>query len=180
VGPWWAQRTRSARAFSDPSARISTQPSGRFLTQPHTPRRRASRCVDARKETPCTRPRTTRCTCFCPIARPSPWHIMSKQARRSNSGRFDLPKGDEHARVRGRLTGHDPLVESRLVEPRAWSHSESANAPCICHDKLTRHTGTTNWTTLPWGGLRWRQVRFARMNHRAKTSPNVRRNLQPY
>src|SRR5690606_4668435 len=71
-GPCCAQARKSLTWSSSPSATSSTEPSLRFLTQPVSPRRRASRCADARKYTPCTRPRTTRWIRFCDMGTGSP------------------------------------------------------------------------------------------------------------
>src|ERR1043165_8683957 len=67
VGPCCAHASRSLTWSSSPSATISPPPSGRFLTQPVRPSRLASRWVEARKNTPWTRPRTTRWMRFCPM-----------------------------------------------------------------------------------------------------------------
>src|SRR5216110_3414042 len=51
----------ASTAARSPSTSASTAPSARFRTQPPTPSRPASSCIEPRNQTPCTRPRMTRC-----------------------------------------------------------------------------------------------------------------------
>ncbi len=88
--PFEPNRTARGSTFFALFASTSTEPSLLFLTQPLRPRRRASRWVDARKYTPCTRPYTIR------------WSCLSAMGSRCS--------GAQHSRARrgGRLSRHFP------------------------------------------------------------------------
>src|SRR3954467_13242115 len=59
-GPPCPPRTIASMASGAPSTRASTVRSWRLRTQPAMPSDSASRRIDSRNQTPCTRPRTTR------------------------------------------------------------------------------------------------------------------------
>lgn len=61
AGPRCAQAMICATASGLPETTASTRPSARLHTQPVTPSRSASRRMDSRYHTPCTRPVMSRC-----------------------------------------------------------------------------------------------------------------------
>ena len=73
-GPRRHQPRKASTAGPGPCASASTLPSVRFLTQPVSRRRSASAAALARKKTPWTRPRTSRCT----RRRVGGWELMAR------------------------------------------------------------------------------------------------------
>ncbi len=77
AGPSCSAATIASTALRGPAISAVTDPSASFLTQPRKPSRRAASCIQARNDTPCTRPVTRHLTVTSPAIdrAPVPAHI---------------------------------------------------------------------------------------------------------
>src|SRR5829696_8117936 len=128
-GPRFDQSIIASTAAGSPSKAASTDPSAAFRTQPVTPRKRASRRQVSRKNTPCTRPRTTtrrRIVLERPTShgiRSAPNRVHTRSARLVGTTDLNLAVGD-HQLVCGRRPGgwtgaHRSVRGETTATPRA-------------------------------------------------------------
>jgi hypothetical protein len=147
-GPTRAHATSASMAAGAPTASASTAPSGRLRTHPASPSARASRCIDARYQTPCTRPVTTRCARSVTTPRGRAARTGGRPTRRDQlvehaprvalrRGQLRVPLHAEHERMRRQLDRLDDAVGAARgdLEPAAWAVDR------LVMDRLHHHHG---------------------------------------